>query len=492
MAPVASLPQIKRGQLFIDGTWVDAANGKTFDVVNPATGEVLTQCQEADATDVDRAVKAARRALEDGPWGRMNGSEREKLLWRIADLIEANADELALLESLENGKTVRGAYGGDVVGGYDIFRYYAGFVRKLQGETIPVDGPYVNWTWREPVGVVGQIVPWNYPFLMACWKLAPALACGNTVVLKPSELTPLTALRLADLLTEAGVPEGVVNIVTGFGPGTGDPIARHMDVDKLAFTGSNRTARLLMQAAAESNLKRLSLELGGKSPNVVFADADLDAAVDGAFNAIFDNKGEVCSAGSRLLVEASIHDEFVARLVAKAEGMRVGNPLDPNTDMGSQISQTQLDKILGYVDSGIAAGASLAAGGHRLVDGDLANGHYMEPTIFTGVTPAMAIAQEEIFGPVLAVMPFRDEDHAVQLANDTIFGLVSAVWTKDIGRALRMAKRIKAGSVWLNMWNGFDSASPFGGYKQSGWGREMGQHALELYTETKSVWAALS
>jgi acyl-CoA reductase-like NAD-dependent aldehyde dehydrogenase len=490
MAPVAT-PPITRGQLFINGTWVDARSGKTFQVENPATGEVLTTCQEANAEDVDLAVRAARHALAEGPWGRMNGSERERLLWKVADVIEAHADELALLESLENGKTVKQAYGGDVVGGYDIFRYYAGFVRKLQGETIPVDGPYVNWTWREPVGVVGQIVPWNYPFLMACWKLAPALACGNTVVLKPSELTPLTALRLGELMAEAGVPDGVVNIVTGFGPGTGDPLARHMDVDKLAFTGSNRTARFLMQASAESNLKRLSLELGGKSPNIVFADANLEAAVDGAFDAIFDNKGEVCSAGSRLLVEASIHDEFVARLVAKAEAMRVGNPLDPSTDMGSQISGDQLEKVLGYVDSGIAEGAALAAGGHRLVDDDLVCGHFMEPTIFTGVTPKMTIAQEEIFGPVLAVMPFRDEEHAVQLANDTIFGLVSAVWTQDIGRALRMAKRIKAGSVWINMWNGFDSASPFGGSKQSGWGREMGQHALALYTEVKSVWAAL-
>jgi acyl-CoA reductase-like NAD-dependent aldehyde dehydrogenase len=490
MSATAALPQIKSGQLFIDGAWVDASSDCTIPVINPATGETLTVVQDAGAADVDRAVQAARRAFESGPWATMNASERERILWRVGDLIEAHKDELALLESLQNGKTVAEAHRGDLPGCWDIFRYYAGWARKIHGETIPVDGPYLNFTWHEPVGVIGQIVPWNYPLLIACWKIAPALACGNTVVLKPSELTPLTALRLADILQEAGVPAGVVNIITGYGPSAGEPLARHMDVDKLSFTGSTRTARALLQASAESNLKRLSLELGGKSPQIVFPDADLDAAAAAAFDGIFANKGEVCSAGSRLLVHADIHDAFVSRLVAKAKAMRVGDPLDAASEMGSQVSGVQLDKILGYCEAGQKEGATLAAGGHRLTDGALSKGFFMQPTIFTDVRAEMVIAQEEIFGPVLSVLSFRDEDEAVRLANSTVYGLVSAVWTKDMGRALRMAKRIKAGSVWLNMWNGFDSASPFGGYGQSGWGREMGVHALELYTETKSVWAA--
>jgi acyl-CoA reductase-like NAD-dependent aldehyde dehydrogenase len=490
MTQTAVLPEIKSGRLFINGEWTDATSGRTIPVINPATGETLTQVQDAGAADVDRAVVAARRAFESGPWATMNASERERILWRVGDLIKAHADELALLESLENGKTVAEAHSGDISGCWDIFHYYAGWARKIQGETIPVDGQYLNFTWHEPVGVVGQIVPWNYPLLIACWKLAPALACGNTVVLKPSELTPLTALKLADLLNEAGVPRGVVNIVTGYGASTGDPLARHMDVDKLAFTGSTLTARSLLKASAESNLKRLSLELGGKSPQIVFPDADLDAAVTAVFKGIFANKGEICSAGSRLLVHADIHDAFVAKLVTMAAAMRVGDPLDAKSEMGSLISQVQLDKVLGYCDKGVTGGATLAVGGKRLTDGSLAKGFFMQPTIFTDVQADMAIAQEEIFGPVLAVMTFKDEDEAVRLANSTIYGLVSAVWTKDMGRALRMAQRIRAGSVWLNMWNGFDSASPFGGYGQSGWGREMGQHALSLYTETKSVWAA--
>lgn len=490
MSTTAARPTLAPGKLLIGGKWEDAAGGRTRAIVNPATGETLTHVAEGDASDIDRAVKAARAAL-DGEWGQMSGSQREKILWKIADLIEANKDELALLASLENGKTVKEALGGDVEGAWDIFRYYAGFARKIHGETIPVDGAYINFTLREPMGVVGQIVPWNYALLMAGWKLAPALACGNAVILKPSEFTPLTALRLGELLIEAGLPAGAVNIVTGDGPGVGDALGRHMDVDKVAFTGSVRTARALMKAAADSNLKRLSLELGGKSPQVVFADADLDKAVEACFKGIFANKGEVCSAGSRVLLQAEIHDAFVARLVAKANAMKVGDPLDAATGMGSQISQVQLDQVLRYIKQGQDEGATLACGGQRLTDGALAKGFFMQPTIFTGVTSGMVIAQEEIFGPVLAVLKFEDEAEAIQIANDSIYGLVSAVWTADMGRAMRMAKAIKAGSVWLNMWNGFDSASPFGGYKQSGHGREMGLHALELYTQIKSVWAAL-
>jgi aldehyde dehydrogenase (NAD+) len=346
------------------------------------------------------------------------------------------------------------------------------------------------------VGVVGQIVPWNYPLLLACWKVAPALACGCSVVLKPSELTPLTALRLGELCLEAGVPEGVVNIVTGYGAptdgsGAGEALARHMDVDKISFTGSIRTARALLKASSESNLKRLSLELGGKSPNIVFADADLDSAVSSAFKAIFNNKGEVCSAGSRLLLEGGIHDKFVERLVDRAKKMKVGDPLDPSTDMGSQISQLQLDRILGYIRSGLEEKAELRCGGERDTEGAKARGFFVKPTVFTGVRPEMKISQEEIFGPVLSVLRFDNEQQAVEIANGTIYGLVSAVWTRDIQRAHWMAERIKAGSVWINTYNGFDSASPFGGYKQSGFGRDLGGHALEQYTQVKSVWIAL-
>ncbi len=349
----------------------------------------------------------------------------------------------------------------------------------------------MNYTLREPVGVVGQIVPWNYPTLLACWKLAPALACGCSVVLKPSELTPLTGLRVGEICLEAGVPQGIVNVVTGYGATAGEALGRHMDVDKISFTGSIRTARALLRASADSNLKRVSLELGGKNPNIIFADADLDSAVDEAFSAIFANKGEVCSAGSRLLLQSKIHDEFVERLVAKAKKMKVGDPLDPATEMGSQISQAQLDRILGYIRSGVAEKATLQCGGERDCEGSNARGFFVKPTVFTGVQPQMKIAQEEIFGPVLSVMRFENEQQAVEIANGTIYGLVSAVWTRDIARAHWMAERIKAGSVWINTYNGFDSASPFGGYKQSGFGRDLGAYALEQYTQVKSVWIAL-
>lgn len=482
---------LKPGQLLIGGKREDAASGKTIPVMNPATGETLTTVPDAGAEDMDRAVRAARQTFDSGLWRNMNVSAREKIIWRIGELIEKNKEELGMLESLNNGKTYREALRGDIPPAWDIFYYYAGWVRKLYGETIPVDGNYLNYTLREPVGVVGMITAWNYPMLLAAWKAAPALATGCSMVIKPSELTPLTTLKLGEYCLEAGVPEGVVNVITGYGPTAGDSLARHMDVDKIAFTGSTRTGRALMRASSESNLKRLSLELGGKSPNIIFDDADFDRAQRAAFWGIYANKGEVCSAGSRLLVQDKVYDSFVNRLAESARKMTLGDPLDPSTEMGAQISKTQMERILSYIESGKRDGAELLCGGERDTEGVKGKGYYVKPTIFAGVKPEMKIAQEEIFGPVLAAMSFHDEDEAAAIANSTVYGLVSAVWTRDVRLAHRMARRIKAGSVWINDYNCFDSGSPFGGTKQSGYGREMGAHALESYTQVKSVWVAL-
>jgi len=483
--------KLKPGKLFIDGKWQDAVSPKTLPVINPATGEVLTSVPDAAPEDVDRAVRAARRSFENRAWRGMKVSQRERIIWRIGELIEKNKEELGLLESLNNGKTYREALRGDIPPAYDILYYYAGWTRKIYGETIPVDGNYLNYTLREPVGVVGMITAWNYPLLLAAWKVAPALAAGCSMVIKPSEMTPLTTFKLAEHCLEAGVPEGVVNVVTGYGSTAGEALARHMDVDKIAFTGSIRTARALLKASGESNLKRLSLELGGKSPNIIFPDADLDRAIEAAFWGIYANKGEVCSAGSRLLVHESIYERFIERLADRARRMKAGNPLDPATEMGSQISQAQLDRILGYIQSGLEEGARLVCGGERDTEGEKAKGFFVKPTIFADVKPRMKIAQEEIFGPVLAALKFRDVEQAAEIANSTIYGLVSAVWTRDISVAHRLAQEIRAGSVWINAYNCFDSSSPFGGYKQSGFGREMGPHALDSYTQVKSVWVSL-
>lgn len=491
MNPTLIKQSLKPFKLFIDGKWEEAVSGRTIPVLNPATGEQLTTVPDAGAEDVDRAVKAARRTFEKGIWRKMNVSQRERIIWRIGELIEKNQEELGLLESLNNGKTYREALRGDIPPTSDIFYYYAGWTRKIYGETIPVDGNYLNYTLREPVGVVGMITAWNYPMLLAAWKVAPALATGCSMVIKPSELTPITTFKLAEYCLEAGVPEGVVNVVTGYGHSAGEALARHMDVDKIAFTGSIRTARALLKASGESNLKRLSLELGGKSPNIVFPDADLRRAARAAFWGIYANKGEVCSAGSRLLVHEKIYDEFVNTLVGLARKMKVGDPLDPDAEMGSQISQAQLERVLGYIRSGMEEGARLVCGGERDVEGEKAKGYFVKPTIFADVKPEMKIAQEEIFGPVLAALKFRDVEQAAEIANGTIYGLVSAVWTRDITVAHRLAQEIKAGSVWINAYNCFDSASPFGGYKQSGFGREMGPHALDSYTQVKSVWIHL-
>ncbi|MBZ5624311.1 MAG: aldehyde dehydrogenase family protein [Acidobacteriia bacterium] len=478
-------------KLFIDGRWEDSACNRFVDVVNPATGELVTAVPDADACDVDRAVAAARASFEKKTWRGMDPSKRERILWNIGDLLMKHREELAALITRENGKTLRESVGADVAPAADCFRYYAGWVRKIYGETIPVDGPFLNYTLREPVGVVGAIVPWNFPLQIAAWKVAPALACGCSVVLKPSELTPLNALRLAEIAMEAGLPEGVLNVVTGYGATTGEALALHQDVDKISFTGSIATARKLLQSSAVSNLKRLSLELGGKSPNIVFPDADMDAAIKASLWGIFGGKGEVCSAASRLLVHQDAHDRFLEELAARARKLRVGNPLDAATQMGSQISARQMDRILDYIESGKREGARLVTGGERDTQGDNAKGYFVKPTIFSEVKPEMRIAREEIFGPVVSAIRFGDADEAVRIANGTVYGLAAAVWTRDVRLAHRMAGELKAGSVWINSYNSFDSGSPFGGYKQSGFGRDLGSYALDQYTNVKSVWVAL-
>jgi aldehyde dehydrogenase (NAD+) len=482
------LPTVKTQQaMLIGGKWVQSESGKTFPTINPATGEVICQVAEGDKADVDKAVKAARQAFEKGPWPTMNASDRGRLLHKLADLIEHDRETLAALESLDNGKPFADSYNIDLPLTIKCLRYYAGWADKNHGKTIPVDGNYFCYTRHEPVGVVGQIIPWNFPMLMAAWKWGPALATGCTIVLKPAEQTPLTALKMAELAQKAGFPDGVINVVPGYGPTAGAAITSHMDVDKVAFTGEGSTGQIIMEAAAKSNLKRVSLELGGKSPNVIFADADLDAAVQGAYFGLFFNQGQCCCAGSRLFVEDKVHDQFVDKLVQRAKAQKLGNPFESDTTQGPQVSQEQLDRVLGYIDAGKKEGAKCLTGGKRHGQ----KGYFVEPTIFTDVKDEMKIAKEEIFGPVMNVLRFKDFDEVVQRGNRTFYGLAAAVWTRDIKKAHRLANSLRAGTVWINCYDVFDAAAPFGGFKMSGLGRELGEYALELYTEVKTVYVNL-
>ena len=481
----ATKVNIKPGRVLIDGQWVDGA--KKFGTINPATEEVLTQAVEASPSDVDRAVEAARRAFEDrnGPWRKMSAGERGRLLWKLADMVETNIDELAELETLDNGKPIFESRYVDMPMVIDVLRYYAGLATKIHGETVNTFETAFTYTLREPVGVVGLIVPWNFPLLLASWKLGPALACGNTVVLKPAEQTPLTALKLGELSLEAGFPAGVINILTG-GPETGKAIVAHPGIDKIAFTGSTAVGKEIMRGAADT-LKRVTLELGGKSPNIVFSDADVEGAVKGAINGIFYGKGEVCNAGSRLFLESKLKDEFTEKLVARASKMRPADPLDPKTRLGAIVSQEQMKTVLGYIEAGKNEGATLVAGGNRAsVNGG--KGFFLEPTIFGDVKNEMKIAREEIFGPVLSLLTFDDIDEVIERANNNPYGLAAAVWTKDVKKAHTVSRRLKAGTIWINTYGLMDAALPFGGYKSSGFGRELGAHAIEHYTELKTVW----
>jgi len=484
----------RAGKILIHGQWRSAQAGRTFEVFDPATGEVIAHCAAGEEADIDAAVQSARHAFEAGAWSRLTPSERGRLIWKLADLVECHGGELAELETLDNGKPLGVAKAADVPLAVDLFRYMAGWATKIHGQTLPISVPYLpgaeffSYTVREPIGVAGQIIPWNFPLLMATWKLGPALAAGCTVVLKPAEQTPLSALRLGELIQEAGFPEGVVNIVTGFGETAGAALAAHPGVDKIAFTGSTEVGRLIVQAASRTNLKKVTLELGGKSPNIILADADLSAAIPGAASAIFFNHGQCCCAGSRLYVHKSIFDQVVEGVAQQAQQIRLGPGFDPQSQMGPLVSQEQMDRVCGYLDAGVREGANVVTGGKRVGD----RGYFVEPTVFTNARHSMKIVREEIFGPVVAAMPFADPDEVLSMANDTPYGLAAAVWTRDISNAHRLARQLKAGTVWLNCYNVFDAALPFGGYKESGWGREMGLAAVELYTEVKAVTAQLT
>jgi len=478
-----------RRQLFINGEWRDAAGRKMIEVVNPATEDVIAEVASAEQADVDAAVAAARAAF-DGPWSKLSARERGRIVWKIGEKLMEKADEIARLETLHNGKPIFESRQIEVPAAAECFQYFAGWADKIHGETIPVKGSFLTYTLREPVGVVAAIVPWNFPLLLTAWKVAPALACGNTVIIKPASQTPLTALALAEVAREAGLPPGVLNVITGPGSTVGQMIVEHPGIDKIAFTGDTSTGKGIMKGSADT-LKRITLELGGKSPNIVFADADLDAALRGATTGIFYGKGEVCAAGSRLLVDKSIKSEFIDKVAARAKKMTPGDPMDPKTRLGAISSKKQLENDLRYIETAKQEGATLVAGGGR-ADIGTGRGYFLQPTVFDGVTPEMTIAREEIFGPVLATIEFGDVDEAIARANDSTYGLAAAVWTRDIKKAHYVARKLQAGTVWINTYNVYDTAAPFGGYKQSGFGREMSMHALEHYTQVKSVWVDLN
>lgn len=480
--PTVKQPQVLHTDCFIGGKWLPAASGKTFATINPATEQPIAEIAEGDKEDIDLAVDAARRAFESGPWSTMDARDRGRLIYRLADLIEGELEELAALESLDNGKPVSDARAADLPLVIDCLRYYAGFADKIHGSTIPVRGNFLTYTRKEPVGVVGQIIPWNFPMLMTAWKWGPALAAGCTIVMKPAEQTPLTCLRMAQLAQDAGIPDGVINVVPGFGPTAGGSIVKHPGVDKVAFTGEHLTAQIIMREAAQS-LKRLTFELGGKSPNVILPDADLDAAAAGANFGLFFNQGQCCCAGSRVFVDERVHDEFVDKLKNLAANRKLGHPLANDTEQGPQVDQAQFDKILSYIEKGNAEGANCIAGGKRYGD----TGYFVEPTIFEGVTDEMAIAQDEIFGPVMSVLKYRDWEELIERANQTFYGLAAAVWTSNVSKAHDFAHRVRAGTVWVNCYDVFDAAAPFGGFKMSGQGRELGEDGLRPYTETKTV-----
>jgi aldehyde dehydrogenase (NAD+) len=481
-------PKVKTQQpMFIGGKWVDSVSGKCFPTLNPATGERICDVAEGDKADIDLAVKAARKAFESGPWSKMSAAERGKLLYKLAAAIDSRKEELAALETLDNGKPYRDSIAADLPLTVKCYEYYAGWADKYHGKTIPIEGNFFCYTRHEPVGVVGQIIPWNFPLLMQAWKWGPALACGNTIVLKPAEQTPLTALKVAEIAQEVGFPDGVINVVPGYGPTAGAALSGHMDVDKIAFTGETSTGQLVMTAAAQSNLKRVSLELGGKSPNIVFADADLDAAIEGAYAGLFFNQGQCCCAGSRLFVEEKAYDQFIDKMLKRTKGRKVGDPFDLATEQGPQVSQEQCDRVMGFIEAGKKEGAKLLTGGGRVGE----RGYFIEPTVFTDVKDEMKIAREEIFGPVMNILKFKDVREVLERGNRTFYGLAAAVWTRDIQKALAMANGLRAGTVWVNCYDIFDAAAPFGGYKMSGIGRELGEYALQMYTEVKTVTVAL-
>lgn len=478
--------QVQHTQCFIDGQWQEAASGKTFATINPATEEEIAQVAEGDTEDVDRAARAARRAFDSGDWPKMDARDRGRLMYLLADRIEREIDELAALETLDNGKPIRESRHVDLPLVVDVLRYYAGYADKIHGSTIPIRGNYFCYTRREPVGVAGQIIPWNFPMLMTAWKWGPALAAGCTIVMKPAEQTPLTCLRMAQLAKEVGFPDGVINVVPGFGPTAGAAVVKHPMIDKVAFTGEHRTAQIITRDSAET-LKRLTFELGGKSPNVVYADADLDAAAQGAYLGLYLNQGQCCCAGSRLFVEASAHEAFMEKLTGLAKNRKLGDPFAEDTEQGPQVDRNQFDKIMSYIEKGQQEGARCVTGGQRHGE----RGYFVQPTIFDAVEDDMAIAQDEIFGPVLSVLKFEDTERMIERANRTFYGLAAAIWTRDVHKAHDFAARVRAGTVWVNCYDVFDAAAPFGGFKMSGYGRELGEEGLKAYTESKTVTVAL-